>query len=163
MLLTKYGVNLKNLPYELPTIYVSYLWKPIGKIWHAVKRGIQWNVGNGKTIRFWWDCWVTKNQPLINYEIAPVLDHLVHRKVVDFVDNVGNWLWESFIFLLPYNILLRITSYKPPLADDGAYQVFWVKSAKGCFIVKSAYHALSKTILSDKEKLWSLARSWKGP
>lgn len=106
---------------------------------------------------------MTKNQPLINYEIAPVPDHCVHRKVVDFVDNAGNWLWESFSFLLPHNILLRIASYKPPLADDGADQVFWAESAKGCFIVKSAYHALSKTILSDDEKLWSLAWSWKGP
>ena len=68
----------------------------------------------------------------------------------------------SFSFLLPHNILLRIVSYKPPLADDGADQVFWDESTKGCFIVKLAYHALSKTILSDEEKLWSLAWSWKG-
>ena len=82
---------------------------------------------------------------------------------MDFVDNAGNWLWESFSFLLPHNILLRIASYKPPLADDGADQVFWDESTKGCFIVKLAYHALSKTILSDEEKLWSLAWSWQGP
>lgn len=148
----KYGVNPENLSYELPTRYGSYLWKSIGKIWHDVTWGIRWNVGTGKMVRFWWDCWVTKNQPLINYTIALVLDHLINKKVVDFVDNAGNWLWENFSFLLPYHILLRIASYKPPSADDGADQVFWAESAKGCFTVKSVYHALSKTISNDEKK-----------
>ena len=98
VLLMKYGVNPENLSYELPTIYDSYLWKSIGKVWHDVKQGIRWNVGNGKMVCFWWDCWVTKNQPLINYTIALVLDHLINKKAVDFIDNAGNWLWESFSF-----------------------------------------------------------------
>lgn len=106
---------------------------------------------------------MAKNQPLINYIIATVPDHLINKKAVDFVDNAGNWLWESFSFLLPYHILLKIASYKPPSVDDGANQVFWTESANGCFTVKSAYHALSKTISNDEEKLWNLAWSWKGP
>ena len=105
-LLTKYFVNHENLPHELPTRCGSYLWKSIRRIWNDVKRGIWWNVGDGKTVRFQWDCWVIKNQPLINYAIAPVPNYLVNKKTIDFVDNASNWLWESFSFLLPHNILM---------------------------------------------------------
>lgn len=91
VLCTKYNINPANLPYILPTGSGSHLWKSIGKVWPETRLGIRWNLGNGRLVRFWWDCWVTKRQPWISYVLSPVFDNIIHKVTTDFVDSDGNW------------------------------------------------------------------------
>ncbi|KAK9209183.1 hypothetical protein WN944_001547 [Citrus x changshan-huyou] len=79
--------------------------------------GILWNIGNGRKVRFWWDGWVTKTQPLIFYAVASVPNNIINKIAAEFVDGNGNWQWGSFDSLPPNNILLRIASFQPPMFE----------------------------------------------
>ena len=59
VLATKYRVSCSDIPYFIPTRYGSHLWKYVGRVWDHAKQGLCWNVGNGRKIKFWWDCWAT--------------------------------------------------------------------------------------------------------
>lgn len=75
---------------------------------------LRWNLGNGRIVRFWWTCWVTKRQPLISYVLGPVPNNIIHTETADFVDSDGYWQWDFFGQLIPSNILLCIGSIQPP-------------------------------------------------
>jgi hypothetical protein len=40
----------------------SYTWQSIQKASWILKRGGQWNVGNGESINIWKDCWLPRQQ-----------------------------------------------------------------------------------------------------
>ena len=98
VLLTKYGLNHENLLSVLPTRNGSYLRKSIGKVWNDTIMGIQWNIGDGKKVRFWWDCWVTKAQPLIVHAMALILLILLIRLLLSLLIHR---VIKSFSHLLP--------------------------------------------------------------
>ena len=52
VLLTKYGVQMDEVPTSLPTQYRSPLWKVMGNIWEKTREGIRWTIGDGETVRF---------------------------------------------------------------------------------------------------------------
>ena len=45
----------------------------------------------------------------------------------------------------------------------GEDQIFWFKSKKGNFTVKSAYDGLSKEIKKENDQIWSCVWRWNGP
>lgn len=105
---------------------------------------IRWNIGDGRKVRFWWDCWATKSHPLIFYALAPVPHTIINKVAAEFVDGNGNWQWESFAHLLPNHIILRVASVIPPNFTRGDDQLFWAESNKGIFMVKAAYTTMSR-------------------
>ncbi|KAH9704391.1 putative ribonuclease H protein [Citrus sinensis] len=142
---TKYGINPVHPPVELPNKNCSYFWRSISKLWNTTIKGIGWSIGNGEYARFWWDCWATKKQPLIDYAIAPIGEDILQGKVVDFVNQKSQWKWEIFSPLLPNHILLKIASIQLPRPERGKDQVYWLASSKGNFTVRSAYHYLASS------------------
>lgn len=163
MLLTKYGIDQANLPLALPMRNGSHSWKYIGKIWHETLLGARWNIGDGRRVRLWWDCWVTKNQPLIFFAIVPVPESIINKVAARFADGNGNWQWDGFSHLRPNNILFRIALFQPPMRNKGGDQVYWAKSNKGIITVKSAYNVISNTQNRDEDKSWDIVWLWKGP
>ncbi|KAH9791204.1 putative ribonuclease H protein [Citrus sinensis] len=125
--------------------------------------GMRWNIGDGKRVRFWWDCWVTTSSSLAAYTSQPIPNTLLSKRVADFVDEIGNWNCSLFSHLLPNNILLKIASVHPPTASHGAESFFWGASSNGTFSVKSAYELLDDPIGNGDHSFWCLAWSWKGP
>ncbi|KAH9728215.1 putative ribonuclease H protein [Citrus sinensis] len=91
------------------------------------------------------------------------LNTLLSKRVVDFVDENGNWNWCLFSHLVPNNILLKIASVHPPKASHGHDSYFWGVSSNGIFSVKSAYELLDDPIGNGDRNFWRLAWSWKGP
>ena len=53
VLLTKYDVQLDEVPTSLPTQYGSHLWKAMGSIWENTRVGMRWNISDGEKVRFW--------------------------------------------------------------------------------------------------------------
>lgn len=157
VLLSTYKLDLNNLPPALPTKNGSYLWKFIGRVWQDMRKGIQWTIEDGQKVRFWWDCWVTKTQPLFCYALTTIPNEIINNTVADFVDQNGNWNWISFRHLLPNNIILRISSIFPPRQERGEDQLYWAESERGSFTVKSAYHAISKNTYNMEDRVWNLA------
>lgn len=107
VLLTKYSLDHTNHPPALHTRYSSYSTKSIGKVWNDTKQGLvierRSNFG-----RIWWDCLVTKSQPLFHSATGSILDDIIITTVDDFVDDNGNWNWLIFSRLLPNTFFLEL-------------------------------------------------------
>ncbi|KAL9451440.1 hypothetical protein AB3S75_013078 [Citrus x aurantiifolia] len=67
----------------------------MGSIWEKTRVGMRWNIGDGEKVRFWWDCWVTTSNPLVDLVTQPIPNTLLSKRVADFVDETGNWIWGS--------------------------------------------------------------------
>ncbi|KAH9730831.1 putative ribonuclease H protein [Citrus sinensis] len=125
VLLTKYGVQMDEVPTSLPTRCGSPLWKAMGNIWEKTRGGIRWNIGDGETVNFWGDCWVTSLKPLAECVIQPIPNELLNKRAMDFLDGAGNWNWPLFSHLVPSNVLLKIAAIHPPTTAFGNDSYFW--------------------------------------
>ncbi|KAL9462413.1 hypothetical protein AB3S75_000421 [Citrus x aurantiifolia] len=163
VLLTKYGVQMDEVPTSLPTRYGSPLWKAMGNIWEKTRGGIRWNIGDGETVSFWGDCWVTSLKPLAERVIQPIPNELLNKRAVDFLDGSGNWNWPLFSHLVPSNVLLKIAAIHPPTAAFGNDSYFLGGSPNGIFSVRAAYELLDESMGSGSQIDWRLAWNWKGP
>ncbi|KAH9705279.1 putative ribonuclease H protein [Citrus sinensis] len=139
VLRSKYGIEDQAVPQSLNTKSGSYMWKAIGIIWDKVLQGIRWNLGDGRKVKFWWDCWALKDKRLIFYAQQPLPEELINSTVSDCVNGDGSWNWGLFANLLPDNVILRIAPIKPPLNSGGKDEIRWAHSKTGIFKVKSAY------------------------
>lgn len=162
VLCTKYGVDVLNIPPILPTRYGSQLWRSIGSIQCDTLRGIRWCIGNGRKVKFQWDCWATKNKPLLCFATAPIPDDLLSKFVYDFTEDNGNQKWDTFGNLLPNHIILKIAAVQPPAKNKGDDQFFWTALRKGQFSVKLAYEDLSASQHGIKDSAWKLVWKWRG-
>lgn len=121
---SKYGLDPGNLPYSLPEKAGSRIWMAVRRTWSATMQGARWAVYDGTRIRFWLDCWVTKQDPLINFALQPIPYEMVHATVSQFINVHGGWNWLSFEHLLPSYILMQITSVMPPASQLGADTIY---------------------------------------
>ncbi|KAH9791596.1 putative ribonuclease H protein [Citrus sinensis] len=163
VLCTKYGVNNSNPPLSLPTRYGSHMWKAIGRIWSDTMLSRSWSVGDGKRIRFWWDCWVYKDKPLANQVTAPIPDHLTNLMVADCVAANGQWNRALFDHFLPHTAIMKIASIHPPSDLLGPDQFYWSYSNKGNFSASSAYNVISSPDNSLQDTSWNMVWKWQGP
>ncbi|KAH9754932.1 putative ribonuclease H protein [Citrus sinensis] len=149
VIVSKYGVDIHNPPLMLPTRYGSHLWKSLGNVWSEVLASRRWCLGDGQSVWFWWDLWVTRDVPLAAYTINNLPSNILNGKVADF--------------FLPSNIILQIAALHPPSPDKGTDSLFWAHSKFGRFTTHSAYLAFSNDTPMHDDRLWRTVWSWKGP
>ncbi|KAK9190090.1 hypothetical protein WN943_018691 [Citrus x changshan-huyou] len=58
---------------------------------------------------------------------------------------------------------MHIASVHPPSARNGADKAYWAAATHGKFTVKSAYEHLAQPYMQERNTIWQLAWSWKGP
>ena len=90
VLRTKYGVAIDTPPETLHTRYSSHFWKSIGMIWSEVLASRWWCLGNGNSVCFLWDLWVTKDLPLAAYAMDIIPVHILDCKVSAFIKDDGS-------------------------------------------------------------------------
>ncbi|KAH9658732.1 putative ribonuclease H protein [Citrus sinensis] len=163
VLRTKYGVAKDTLPETLHTRYGSHLWKSIGTVWSEVLTSRRWCLGNGESVRFWWDLWVTKDMPLATYAMDTIPVNILDCKVSVFIKNDGSWWWDQFEYLLPNNIILQIAVVLPPSSMHGTDTCFWTHSRTGLFTTKSTYLMLARSSLVIEDYRWRSVWRWKSP
>ena len=102
VIVSKYGVDIHNPPLMLPTRYGSHLWKSLGNVWSEVLASRRWCLGDGQSVWFWWDLWVTRDVPLAAYTINNLPSNILNGKVADFVkeDGSGTGIVLNSFFLL---------------------------------------------------------------
>ncbi|KAL9422763.1 hypothetical protein AB3S75_034941 [Citrus x aurantiifolia] len=118
----------------------------MGNIWEKTRGGIRWNIGDGETVRFWRDCWVTSLKPLAEFVIQPIPNKPLNKRAMDFLDGSGNWNLPLFSHLVPSNVLLKIATIHPPTAAFGNDNYFWRGSSNGMFSVRAAYELLDESM-----------------
>ncbi|CAI9113674.1 OLC1v1014318C1 [Oldenlandia corymbosa var. corymbosa] len=114
VLAATYEVNLETLPNDISRVKVTSLWKQVSKLWPVALNGIRWLVNGGKRVKFWCDYWVEDFGPLALHTKRQILAADRSRKVIEYVDNHGDWDWCRLSELLPVVILERIRVVPPP-------------------------------------------------
>ncbi|MCI29150.1 hypothetical protein A2U01_0050359 [Trifolium medium] len=70
--------------------------------------GMQWNIGNGSTVRFWSDNWLPSGITLKDVTMQ-LIDPLLASATVDqFSDGNGNWQLHSVLDLIPDHVIKQI-------------------------------------------------------
>ncbi|KAJ1435129.1 hypothetical protein SESBI_05056 [Sesbania bispinosa] len=98
-------------------------------------------LGDGFTVRFWQDSFVSVVGPLLSSIPNGVFLSQVDYPMAAFADN-GSWKWEEFQDLLRSDVLWHIASIHPPSSDAGADKPIWKLKPNGTFSIKYAYNFL---------------------
>lgn len=115
----------------------SYVWRSIMAAQDIVRRGLRWQVGNGKSIHIWQDSWIPFPS---QYKVIslPFLLQSDARVEVLIDPETREWRMELIhrIFLPQVANLIGSIALSSQLHDD---KQIWVVTTNGRFNVRSAY------------------------
>ncbi|XP_052290822.1 uncharacterized protein LOC127900258 [Citrus sinensis] len=160
------GLGFKSLALMNRALHMKLAWGLISSpnsFWSEVQASRHWCLGDGHSVWFWWDFWVTRDVPLAAYTINNLPSNISNGKVADFVKEDSSWYWDRFEQFLPSHIILQIVALHPPSPDKGTDSLFWAHSKFGRFTTHSAYLALSNDTPMHDDRLWRMVWNWKGP
>lgn len=151
---SKYNCGNDVVPNVMRKGNSSNVWRGIAIVWNKFLDGLIWRVGNGRSIRFWQDPWLTSHYTLensINLELS--ISERESRLIDKVVYNVG-WDETKIRLLLPNEISDSILSLIPPCDDAGQDTLAWRYSSNGTFDIKSAYEYLTPSSNSSSDRVW---------
>lgn len=114
-----------------------------------VEKGIVWRLGNGQSIRFWHDAWLT-NQPLASVVIRPLDSGMSERLFSELWDPGSGWHWVDLLPFLPESLLIRLAIMMVSQEANTPDTISWKLSPTGDYTMASAYRPYSAFVL-----LWS--------
>nr|KYP72147.1 LINE-1 reverse transcriptase isogeny [Cajanus cajan] len=114
VLKAKYDCGEDRVPMINKKTIASNVWRGICDAWKFVQTGIAWNVGDGKTTKFWNERWLPSRVILLEAVITLVPRHFLDQVVAEYVDEGGNWKLNMLQHLLPDSILQEILAVAPP-------------------------------------------------
>ncbi|KAL6140994.1 hypothetical protein ACLB2K_059286 [Fragaria x ananassa] len=118
----------------------SSTWRGIIHGAELIRKNLKWRVGNGQTVKFWFDCWFT-SEPLIHHAL-PSASFDENVSISFFFWNNDGWNVPLLLSVLPVDIVQEIINVPTGFGDSGTDTLIWGASANGCFSVKSAYNSL---------------------
>lgn len=98
-----------------------------------------WIVGNGETIDAWTSNWIARNLCVVLEVNIP--SDLRNDRVVDLVDDNGEWNLRMTSDWLPMHVLQKIIAIVPPSRDGGDDVRCWPVDIHGEFSVSAAYYS----------------------
>ena len=111
----------------------------------VVRKGIRWQVGDGKSIRVWCDKWVPKPS---TYMVVSLETQSPWVILVKDLINRGIFKWDADLVNRCFNAKDASAILGIPLSSMGRKdRLIWVACNSGKFLVKSAYE------LAYKEKI----------
>jgi hypothetical protein len=102
----------------------SALWKGICKVWPYVTQGLNWALGYGRKVLFWRESWLEGYGPLNLHIVQDIPEDLLNCSIADMVDDGGQWMWETFANLLPFQVVMVLVTSNPRtsyIGGDKAY------------------------------------------
>lgn len=134
ILYSKYGSNAFSCKSN-----ASHLWRGIWSTAAILDEGVCWRVGNGKSIHFWLDTWLT-DSPLASI-VPEIPEEHLSPKVIDYW-NGNDWHWFDLQPVLPREFL-NLLRAQVLITEDANYDVMsWKFSDTGGFSVKGTYESL---------------------
>lgn len=138
VLRAKYNFSYQINNYPQPKPSSSPTWKGLCQVWQYAEEGGQWEIGNGKTIMFWRDKWVTSHTNLMEHLPNEDPHWHLHLHVAYFtVNDDGNW--KLIKKWLPQDSCDKIAMLDPPKPDKGDDKLFWKFSEDGKFKISHVY------------------------
>lgn len=121
----------------------SVVWRSMTRAPYGFRKGLQWEVGDGKTILFWLDSWLLP-EPLLNHSISEVPVDLLSMLVHDVWCLRLGWRLEVLNGLLPLLILHLLEQHRLPGQLTAGDRPGWSLSRSGVF----STHSLRKIMQS---------------
>ena len=114
----------------------SAIWRKIMMQRDIIRKGIRWKIGNGHSILFWLDNWLTHSNllDLLNHPTAQVDLSL---RLSSFILPNGTWDLPKISVVLPSHLLTKVKGIPLPTIPTEDTPV-WGPTSHGEFTVKSA-------------------------
>lgn len=107
-------------------------------IWADAKRNLAWQLGSGKSVKFWTDWWIPHVGWIDEQDNIAMDDFSGSEVVADFVALDSGWMWERLAQALPPNTLAYLSVILPPWSEEDD-RVYWVGAETDSFSVRSTY------------------------
>nr|KYP65965.1 Putative ribonuclease H protein At1g65750 family [Cajanus cajan] len=160
---SKYGCLDEQLPRVEKKQKMSNLWRGMCEAWKLMKPHLRWVIGDGITVKFWYDRWVPGLEPLIQSALSFVPPGELLKAVSDYVDDLGGWDIDQIQSYLPPNVWLCIQRLAPPHAGVGRDRVVWDNTTDGNFTLRSAHEISSSMQVTNSPPIFKMIWRWKGP
>lgn len=92
----------------------SNFWNGLGVTWEAFRKNLCWQLGNGESIGFWSDKWLTGCDALSSYCSNTLNDDTINLPISHFFSYEGDWNVTSIEEMLSEDILQRVFNTNPP-------------------------------------------------
>ncbi|KAE8662915.1 hypothetical protein F3Y22_tig00113124pilonHSYRG00408 [Hibiscus syriacus] len=141
----------------------SRLWKGVSTVWSDVKSSLVWTVGNGRSIDFWRDPWLS--------DIGPLKNHLLNQQdgsnlpattVAEMIDEQGKWRWPIIYETLPVQIIHRLKATMTLKQVQQMDTPGWKWQPNRKFTVCSAYQIQTENYSGPTEKIWQTIAKYRG-
>ena len=140
----------------MPKKSSSHLWKGVVKGQKHLQEGLAWNLGDGKSIQFQMDKWLSDFGHQMDYAMCNLSEDDLSKMVEDFVTLLGVWDQRKLKQVLLNDIYDRIATFMPPFAGSNPNIIKWGLMTNGRFLIKSAYGLISnqQAIRQNDNLLW---------
>jgi hypothetical protein len=137
----------------------SYTWRSILFGRELLAQGVQWGIGDGRTVRILKDFWVPQYPPALLKPISPIPDQATVHCLID--EETGTWISESVQAFFNPQAAAQIMQV-PISGLVGEDYVFWPHTRHGTFSVRSAYNmARSEKFLKAQSRTKrGMASTW---
>lgn len=98
-----------------------------------------WQVGDGRSVRFWLDKWVPNEPPLALKISNPNLVINATLSVREVIDISGTWKSSFLKDHVPTEIYEKIMALPSPLDEDGDDLVVWVGTNHNRFSIRGLW------------------------
>ena len=136
----------------------SWIWKNILKQRELLDKGLRWKLGNGTSIRFWTDRWMSEKIIMEWLQINNTHVHDLNFRVSECFTTNKEWDLTRLKMLVPDHIVERIVAIPIPFHDIED-EICWAIESNGKFSVKSATwlaHGITQI-----EEPWEFKWIWK--
>jgi hypothetical protein len=126
----------------------SFAWRSIQGSSNLVKNGLVWRVGNGKKVRIWKDMWLPTPTTYMVHSPPNLLDP--QATVSQLIDVDTKWWNEALLeqlFSREEVISIQLVSLSTTNQED---TFIWKGTAKGLFLVRSAFHLEKEREVASK-------------
>lgn len=158
----KYGCGQGILPVVIKKNQASSFWRGINGVWKDLMRGVQWTIGDGKRVRFWYDRWLPSGLILNETTTVVIPDELVEQSVDFFSHESGHWKTNLIRPYLHEWAFKEVMGCRVAIPYAGEDRPCWGLSPVGEFTTKSAYRLLTGR-RERGSKDWQVVWKWPGP
>ncbi|BFG14167.1 hypothetical protein CerSpe_004410 [Prunus speciosa] len=129
----------------------SFCWRSIFAAKQVLERGMRWQVGNGSSIRVWFDKWIPR-LPSFQVLSPPPHDSFRNLRVDALLEADGNWNFRLLHDLFPVGEVEAISSIPLSFRKPQDRRI-WHHEPNGCFTVRSAYGVARDWLISGEMAL----------
>nr|GMC91161.1 LINE-type retrotransposon LIb DNA [Ipomoea batatas] len=131
----------------------SWGWRGILRGCSIVEAGATWKVGNGHSLNFWSDWWVT-DKPLGLLMDVDISEDMAHAKASDLILNNNNWDINRLQDLLPCEVVNKIRANPIPTEPNARDCLHWPLAPSGKFSVQATFQYIAGNRDDEEDTSW---------